>query len=276
MNGLNQSLALGPLGFSVGQLLFAFAMGIALLTGWLLGRRQQVVISDSLFNALIIAFIGARLVFVIRYVDSFDSLTGMLDIRDGGFSLIGGIVFGLAYAAWVLWRQAEKRAALSGAFTAGLLSFALLAGGVLLIEDQARPLPGTPLVALAGGETSLQALAEEEGKPMVVNIWATWCPPCRREMPVFETAQQENQDVTFVFVNQGEQASQIQGFINDTELTLDNILLDVPNALGPVLGIMALPTTLYYNAQGRLVDSHMGEVSRATLQRSLNRLEQEQ
>ncbi|TVP53355.1 MAG: TlpA family protein disulfide reductase [Halomonadaceae bacterium] len=273
MNALNQSLALGPLAFSLGQLLLAFAMAMALLTGWLLGRRRSVVISDTLINTLLISMVGARLVFVLVYLDSYDSLLGMLDIRDGGFHLAGGLVAGLGYGAWALWHHSEKRHALGGAYTAGLLSWGLIAGGVLLIEQQARPLPSTPMVTLEGDYTNLQALAEENGKPMVVNVWATWCPPCRREMPVFQAAQQEHDEFTFVFVNQGEQASQIHRFMDDTDLTLDNILLDVPNALGPVIGVMGLPTTLYYDAQGQLVDSHMGEVSRATLQRSLNRLQ---
>jgi len=272
MNTLDQSLAMGPLAFSVGQLLLAIAMAMALITGWLLGRRKHLMISDTLFTTFLVSLIGARLVFVLSYLDSYDSLLSMVDIRDRGFHLIGGLVSGLAYVAWVMWRHSQKRGALGGALTAGLLTWGLLAGGIFLIDEHARPIPDTPLVTLDGEYTDLQTLAGQNGKPMVVNIWATWCPPCRREMPMFEQAQQNRDDVTFVFVNQGEQASQIHRFMSDTDLSLDNVLLDIPNALGPVVGAVGLPTTLYYDAEGRLVDSHMGEVSKATLQRSLERL----
>src|SRR3546814_7473677 len=64
------------------------------------------------------------------------------------------------------------------------------------------------------------------GEPMVVNLWATWCPPCRREMPVLAKAQEERGDVTFVFVNQGESESEIRDYLRESHLQLSNVLLD--------------------------------------------------
>ncbi len=64
-----------------------------------------------------------------------------------------------------------------------------------------QQIPDISVRDIDGQPVSLQDLA---GKPLVINLWATWCPPCRREMPVLAAAQQANPDVRFVFVNQGE------------------------------------------------------------------------
>src|SRR5690606_40886240 len=61
------------------------------------------------------------------------------------------------------------------------------------------------LTKLEGGEVRLPTFI---GQPTVVNLWATWCPPCRREMPVLRDAQQRYPDIAFIFANQGESAEQ--------------------------------------------------------------------
>jgi len=140
------------------------------------------------------------------------------------------------------------------------------------MEDRGRPLPDTPLTTLAGDSIDLPSLAEDQGQPLVVNLWATWCPPCRREMPVFEQAQDEASDITFAFVNQGEDVALVNRFLDEQSLELGNVLLDARTALGDVTGAMAMPTTLFYDAEGRLVDTHFGELSHATLRQGLERL----
>ncbi|WP_027962240.1 TlpA disulfide reductase family protein [Halomonas halodenitrificans] len=272
MQALNQSVAVGPMGFSIGQLLIILAFGIALLTGALIGRRHRTPTADTLFNLLLIALIGARLVFVTRYWSSYDGILSLLDIRDGGFNPLGGLVAGVAYAAWRLWRSPRQRRPLSGALLAGTLAWGLTAGPLLLIEKQGRPIPDTPLTTLTGDATDLPELAERQNKPLVVNLWATWCPPCRREMPVFEQAQDEAGDITFAFVNQGENVALVNRFLNEQSLELDNVLLDARTALGDVIGAMAMPTTLFFDAKGQLVDTHFGELSHATLRQGLERL----
>ena len=272
MNSLNHSVALGPVSLSLAQLIVVTALLVALVVGALLGRRRGVAVSDALFNAVILGVIGARAGFVIQYYASFDSFTGMLDIRDGGFSLVGGLVVGLASIGWTLWRHTEKRGALAGAALAGFLAWGMPTGAIKLIDEHARPAPDVPLATLKGGTTSLPDMIESQGRPLVVNIWASWCPPCRREMPVLEQAQQTQDEFTFAFVNHGEQPSVIRGFLDDESLALQNVLMDTSGSLSSATGSVGLPTTLYYNAEGQLVDTHFGELSKASLQRGLDRL----
>lgn len=138
---LQQSIAIGPMGFSLHQLLIGFSFMLALLVGALLGRRRHVPVSDTLFTLLFVAILGARLVFVVRYWGEYDGLLDRLDIRDGGFDIIGGILIGLAYASWSLWRFPRQRIPLSGALLAGGFVWSLAAGSMLLMEHQSRPLP---------------------------------------------------------------------------------------------------------------------------------------
>ena len=114
------------------------------------------------------------------------------------------------------------------------------------------------------------------GKPLVVNLWATWCPPCRREMPVLAEAQRDNPELTVLFVNQGEGQGVVSQYLAAEALGLDNVLLDSGARLGQHVGSMALPSTLFYDAEGRQVGSHLGELSRASLTRALEVLKKDQ
>ena len=110
------------------------------------------------------------------------------------------------------------------------------------------------------------------GQPMVVNLWATWCPPCVREMPVLQAAQQQHPDVHFVFINQGESADKVRAWLSVRGMTLLNVLLDRRGQSTAALDAAGLPTTLFYDAQGRLVARRIGELSPATLAEQLARI----
>lgn len=271
MSPLDRSLAIGPLALSVGQLLLLLSIVVALIVGGLIGRRRKVSVGDGIFNAVLLGVIGARLVFIVQYGQSYDTFWSWLDIRDRGFEPLAGLVVTLVYLAWRLWRQPRERRPLGIAVISGTLTWSLTAGILALMVSQGASIPPTQLTTLEHDEVTLPTVLSEADRPMVVNLWASWCPPCRREMPIFEQAQQERNDVTFVFVNQGENLSTVNAFLQQESLTLDNVYLDRNNALGHEVGAMAMPTTLYYNADGELIDTHFGELSRATLDRSLER-----
>jgi thiol-disulfide isomerase/thioredoxin len=137
------------------------------------------------------------------------------------------------------------------------------------MESTSRGLPEGQLATLQGDPAHL---ADFQGKPMVVNLWASWCPPCRREMPILEKAQDRREGITFVFVNQGEGRKAIRSYLGGEGLELENLLLDRRRTIGERVGAQGLPTTLFYDRQGRLVDAHMGALSEATLHRGIERL----
>jgi thiol-disulfide isomerase/thioredoxin len=153
-----------------------------------------------------------------------------------------------------------------------------LAAGVLLLAGaffalrlmENATLPKAPLSTLAGRITNLPAVAA--GKPAVVNLWATWCPPCRMELPFLAEAQQQEPGIAFVFVDQGEDAVTVDRYLSAVRLNLSNVMLDTGNKIGREIGSTGLPITLFYDAEGRMVDSHLGALSPSLLSGKLIRL----
>lgn len=264
---MNQSLQIGPLSlpYSVLLTLAAIALG-----GFVARRLARVTGTDAepaLTQMLVVGLIAARLAFVWQWREQyFDAPLGILDIRDGGWEPTAGLVVALLFGLQrARGRAGLRKPVLAAALTTGLV---LLLGGLtsVLMSAPAVPLPPLTLESLEGRAVSLAGFA---GKPTVVNLWATWCPPCQREMPVLQQAQAANPDVNIVFVNQGEASPAIAAFLDRHGLALRHVLVDPQRRTGAALGHRALPTTLFFDAHGRLADTRIGELSQATLSQRL-------
>ncbi|MCK2147487.1 TlpA family protein disulfide reductase [Marinobacter alexandrii] len=266
------SVNIGPLALPLGQILLLLAFVISLIVGAISGRKERVPVAGPLTDILLATMLAARIGFVIRYFEYYQNdLWGIIDIRDSGFDILSGLIGALAVLGWKLWRQPAIRRPLGSAAAAGLLTWGAVSLLVSLIENQSRAVPDSPLARLDSRPITLSEVAD--GKPMVVNLWASWCPPCIREMPVLEKAQQDNPGITFVFVNQGERRETIKRFLTQYDLSINNVLTDIRASMGRTTGSHALPTTLFYDAQGRQVDAHLGELSAASLMHNLERID---
>ncbi|TVT31467.1 TlpA disulfide reductase family protein [Marinobacter vinifirmus] len=266
------SVGVGPLSLSIGHLLLVLAFVVALIVGALTGRKEKTPVAGTLADIFLVAMVSARIGFVVRYFGEYQGdWLGMIDIRDGGFDMVTGLVVALAFTGYLMWKRAAMRRALGSAVAAGLITWGGISGLIALMNQQTQGLPEVALTDLNERPVDLASLGGD--KPTVVNLWATWCPPCIREMPVLEEAQQRYPNVNFVFANQGEHPETIRKFLMEQNLNLSHVLSDRQNRFGRVVGSYGLPTTLFYNAQGHLVDTHMGELSRASLARSLERFD---
>jgi len=266
------SVGIGPLSLSIGHLLLVLAFVVALIVGALTGRKRQTPVSGTLADIFLVAMVAARIGFVVRYFEHYQSdLWGIIDIRDGGFDMVSGLIAALLFTAYLMWKRAAIRRALGSAVAAGLITWGFTSGVIGLINQQTQGLPEVALTNLNEEPVNLEAIAGN--RPTVVNLWATWCPPCIREMPVLEQAQQRYPDINFVFANQGEHPETIRKFLMEQNLNLSHVLSDRKGQFGRVVGSYGLPTTLFYSAEGNLVDTHLGELSHASLARSLERFE---
>jgi len=91
-------------------------------------------------------------------------------------------------------------------------------------------------------------------------------------MPVLEQAQRSTPGVAFVFANQGESAEKVTAYLKAESLTLQNMLLDPAGSVAAAANAPGLPTTLFFDATGKLVERRMGELYPATLAQRLERL----
>lgn len=130
-----------------------------------------------------------------------------------------------------------------------------------------HPAPAFEVQTVAGDAFSTAAQA---GKPMVINFWATWCGPCRNEMPALEDASKRYADrVSFIGVNQGEDAPTIEAFADELGLTLP-LGIDQKQAVGADLyNVSGLPTTFFVDGSGVIRRVWMGEMNSITLEEGL-------
>lgn len=268
------SLQIGPLALPTSLVLLFVSLCVAYGVAYWLRRYHQLPDAGPLVSDLLIAgLLAARLAFVLRWHEQYLAAPwSILNIRDGGFMAPAGIAAALAIAAWRCRRpaMAAMRRPLAISVASGALAWGMLSTGLYLAYGKPAALPTVALQTVDGAPATLAALAG--GKPLVVNLWASWCPPCRREMPVLAAAQQVRADIVFVYANQREDAAAASAFLARSGATLRNVVLDSEAALGKAAGSSALPTTLFYDAQGRLVDTHLGELSDASLASKLQKI----
>jgi cytochrome c biogenesis protein CcmG, thiol:disulfide interchange protein DsbE len=115
--------------------------------------------------------------------------------------------------------------------------------------------------------------AAERGTPLVINFWASWCLPCREEMPVLEASWREYRDsVLFVGVNTQERsASGAQALMNEFGLTYPNGV-DENNRINIDYGLFGLPETFFVRADGTLQYRHSGAVTQEVMDEQIRAL----
>lgn len=265
---MNASLQLGPLAIPTGPLLLALAAGLGLCVGKLTGRRSGLDPEPALVRMLLLGLLIARLAFVWTWRHAYwqEPLT-VLDVRDGGWDPAVGLAASGLYALTLAKQQPALRRSLAAGLATTLVIGAACAIWLWSSAANQTQLPAIQLPALGGGSTALRSFT---GKPIVINLWATWCPPCRREMPLLRQAQTEHPEVNFVFINQGEDDRAVTLFLQAQHLPLRNVLLDKATRVGAAFDSMGLPTTLFIDAQGQLVSTHLGALSTATLARGID------
>jgi peroxiredoxin len=120
------------------------------------------------------------------------------------------------------------------------------------------PFPA-PAFSLMDLNEAVHTLDDYKGKPLIVNFWATWCPPCREEMPSMERAWQqiEPEGIAMIGINVGEDFDTVFGFTAEIDVSFP-LLLDTDTQVTGAWPIVGLPTTYVLNPEGELVYRFIG------------------
>ena len=140
---------------------------------------------------------------------------------------------------------------------------------VPLAPETNAPAPDFELADLSGQAVRL---ADLRGHPVVVNFWATWCGPCRLEMPLLQKyADRYPQDLRILAVNDGEATANIQKFVDELSLRFD-VLLDPAEKVTNLYRVRAFPSTFFLDADGNVRFQHIGTLNEDQLVGYLGKL----
>jgi peroxiredoxin len=130
-----------------------------------------------------------------------------------------------------------------------------------------HPAPDFTLTTLTGETFTLSDL---RGKPVVLNFWATWCPPCRAELPELQAAAERYQgEIVIAGVNQAEPADSVAQFADSLGLRF-LVPLDRDAQVSRLYGARSLPTTFFVDRDGVIRQIQIGPVTEATLTQLLS------
>jgi thiol-disulfide isomerase/thioredoxin len=138
-----------------------------------------------------------------------------------------------------------------------------------VVTEMGSPAPDFELLSLDGEQVKL---SDFKGKPVLINFWATWCGPCRLEMPLFQKYHDNyRDDLTILAINMGESIDEASAFASEEGLNLP-ILLDRMGVVEELYRVRGLPSTYFIDEKADIKFLHLGAVTEDQLLGYLDRL----
>ncbi len=280
----SSAVVLGPLRIPLSILLIAGSWFLAWLAGRIILSRKNEEpkqFSDILGSPVLPFLLGWKLSLVITDFNEV-SANPLLILYSAGSS-INFLIGGISGILWALrtWYRCRPKPATNRALLTALTVLVLTGTVTAILNKSANNEKGLPLPAdafiLERSNGEIVTPETLRGQTAVLNFWASWCPPCRAEMPMLNNlASDEGLGTAGIYAvnvttaekhpDAGVQWMKENGF----QITL---LLDTAGTANNYFGISSLPTTVVLDSRGRVVDIFSGVVSRGRLLGALRRAE---
>lgn len=180
----------------------------------------------------------------------------------------------------------DKRAKIIIAIAAFALLLILAVVGYNLLSQKVKPQQNTAAASSQTSKTSAPdftvqdingnnvSLSDFKGKPVVLNFWASWCPPCKAEMPDYEKMYQQysSQGVVFMMVNMTdgsrETTATAKQFLKDSKYTF-SAYFDLKSNAAETYGISSIPDSIFIDKNGKIVNAYEGMIDAATMKNNI-------
>ena len=187
--------------------------------------------------------------------------------------LAAALVLLLAAAAFLYPRLAERYTA-DQSFAGGASSEASSPASSSAEGSTPEKIPAPDFTVLDPEGKSV-SLSNFLGKPIVINFWATWCGPCKSELPAFQKIYESyGEDITFLMVNMtdGRDTEEVvKEFMADNSYTFP-VYFDTKQDAATAYGAYSIPATVFIDTEGMVVDAYLGALSEKTLTACMEKL----
>lgn len=259
-------VVIGPLAIRGDRFLVAVVVVAAALAAEIVARRRGGT-SDWFWNALIVGLVTARLGWIVTHPGSYLAAPlSTLYVWQGGFLGWAGT---LAALFWTVGRGGFDRARQA----VGLVAVAAFGAAAVFLPAEPTRIPLSELtVQIESLEGTPGGPSDWAGRPQVINMWATWCGPCRRELPMLTDVARSSERVDVRLVNVAEDRATVTSYLEDEGIDGQHVWLDRQGRFSAGWQVVGLPTTFLVDAEGRVAAVLFGELSRSALEAEMKRL----
>lgn len=128
--------------------------------------------------------------------------------------------------------------------------------------------PDFELESIAGKKAKL---SDFKGKAVILNFWASWCAPCKEEMPLFENIYRSDSDIVVIGVNLQESRKNVADFIEKFDISFP-ILLDPNSEVKGLYNVFTQPVTYFINKEGKIIDKKFGPLTEGEISEKRSKL----
>jgi cytochrome c biogenesis protein CcmG/thiol:disulfide interchange protein DsbE len=158
-----------------------------------------------------------------------------------------------------------------------IMGLAIIRGGEKPVSSGAEKEAGSPITGSSAPNFELLSISGEKvqltqflGKPVIVNFWASWCIPCKNEMPILEDMfEKRTPGIILLGINYEEPRELVRNFISELKISFP-VLLDPDGKVSDQYYLRGYPTTYFIDSEGVLRAIHVGELKEADISNYLS------